>query len=478
MKENKMNSEKRGMTRRDFLKKGIKALAVGTALSIPTWKIGTLIGEKLQNNLGEEGINGLVKELFKKPTEEQLKIEEDDQKIIGETIEEQLKTKKQITLDKKTKLAIYDKWYKSYSPGAENYYGLEKALQKMAPWIEEMKKVFKEVGVPEHIVFLAIPESHFDLKAVSGKFAGGPFQFIEETGKAYNLKIENAIDERFDPIKSARACAEYLKKNYEELNNDWKLALAEYNGAYAGKYKKHRENKKERNYQDYLAWREERINSFINQDFFEHTVSKNETLENICKKYKLSTGELLKFNNLKSSVLKVGQKIKLPPTIDVKLIKLSDSLENLNYPEKFFAVLNVIKSHNLEKKFAGKSISFKLIKTPKIETNIFSYKLNKGETVFVAARSICSRLKKLNPPVNLSINQVATIIQKQNGIKNGAVSAGQELKVALPIARKMTLGEIAVKYKIALDQIQALNPAIISSDKALPENYEIRLPKS
>ena len=92
-----------------------------------------------------------------------------------------------------------------------------------------MKEILRKEGMPEDLVYLAMIESGFTPHAVSVANAVGPWQFISGTGKRYDLKINDWIDERRDPIKSTVAAALYLKELYALFNNDWYLAAAGYN---------------------------------------------------------------------------------------------------------------------------------------------------------------------------------------------------------------------------------------------------------
>jgi len=62
--------------------------------------------------------------------------------------------------------------------------------------------------------------------------AAGIWQFTRDTGRHY-LKINYAIDERLDPIKSTHAALEHLQGNYNELRS-WPLAIIAYNYGLAG----------------------------------------------------------------------------------------------------------------------------------------------------------------------------------------------------------------------------------------------------
>ncbi len=89
-------------------------------------------------------------------------------------------------------------------------------------------EIFNEYGLPEEIKALAIVESALNPTAVSRAGASGMWQFMYRTAKLYDLHIDSFVDERMDPVASARAAARYLKDSYDVFG-DWNLALASYN---------------------------------------------------------------------------------------------------------------------------------------------------------------------------------------------------------------------------------------------------------
>ncbi len=115
-----------------------------------------------------------------------------------------------------------------------NYFSKEKKevvqkwLKRGARFLPYFKTIYREYGLPEDLVYLALIESGCNPFAVSKAGAVGIWQFIEGTAKLYNLKIDYWIDERKDFIKSTHASAKYLKKLYE-IFGDWRIAVASYN---------------------------------------------------------------------------------------------------------------------------------------------------------------------------------------------------------------------------------------------------------
>ncbi|PID51982.1 MAG: hypothetical protein CR972_04260 [Candidatus Moraniibacteriota bacterium] len=296
----KKQSSQKGMTRRDLL--------IGAGASLATLAVGKKIiniAEDMHNDaLLDKKLQEIEKHIaerdLSKTTHEQSQITYKEKEIIGKTFIEQIRTSDTVILDNATRKAIYTHWHEEYTNHDKK---LRDGLNRMQPWIAEIKEVFRTYDIPEEFIYLAIAESHFDIKAVSSKGAIGPYQITEKTARLpqYNLTVNSWCDERLDPIKSAELCAKHLRDSYVQFGNDWNMALMDYNGKLTNIYRKH------------LLKKEETVQIRVRPT--KHSMQKGETLSSIAKQYNTSVKLLKRANKLSDNMvrtLQIGQKLYIP----------------------------------------------------------------------------------------------------------------------------------------------------------------------
>ena len=157
-----------------------------------------------------------------------------------------------------------------------------------------------------------------------------------------------------------------------------------------------------------------------------YTVEKGDSLWSIANKFNTTVANLKSLNNLSSNLLQIGQKLKINATKvdqpnEYYSVKKGDTLysiatkNNLTVPE--LKKLNNLKSDNLS---IGQTLLIK--KTPKENTNITTYTVKKGDTLYSIARKY-----------NTTVNAITTL----NNLTSNNLSIGQTLKI--PVSTQNTI---------------------------------------
>lgn len=108
-----------------------------------------------------------------------------------------------------------------------NHASIER-IQNSTPMLKFYADELERQGIPLDFVILPLIESGNNPQARSPANALGLWQFMPQTASEWGLKRSMNFDERVDVQKSTLAATKYLKSLHEHFH-DWNLVLASYN---------------------------------------------------------------------------------------------------------------------------------------------------------------------------------------------------------------------------------------------------------
>jgi len=441
------------ISRRRFLKDMVELVGKAATGYAAIKAIEQVVNYKEKSGNKEQVANKkTVKEGLKdEPTEEQQEIENEDSVSSKEVLN--FNNEGPIEFNLKTTEAIKNNWKEKYRNNPKLRNSFIKAYHDIGYWRPYLERIFEDRGVPKEFIFLAIPESHWQPGAVSRTGAAGAYQFMPKTAEMYDLTVNANYDERKDPLLSAGACADLLADLYK-ATKDWNLALSGYNGSFIWKYlKKAKAGESEVSYEGFLKFIEDKLNLIKDEvkdmDSYNITVRRGENLDVIAARYGLSRAELANYNKIANSRnLKAGQKIAIPMRQSDKQAvfnkKISGFSENLNYPAKYYAIMELIEEGFVKEQ--AEPIIFEIRKI-----NPLTPRHN-----FYTAKAEDKNLYRISKKFNINFKQLVAF--NPEAVRN--LRAGLEIKIPNAKSRQVTLADVARQTNKPLRRLEFLNPAI------------------
>jgi LysM repeat protein len=480
------------ITRRRFLQLGgatLASLALSNLKFIPNTStdkedVETSI-KNIKETLKKEETQAAVGEV--RDTIKNTYIETENIEIIGQTFREQIQSQNHITLDEATRKAIFYNWQEKYAPETINYKeGIVQGLERMRPWIGEIKKIFASHNVPEEYAFLAIAESHFSNKNISRAGAVGVYQITKSTSQLpdFKMTVNDTYDERLDPLKSAELCAKHLRYSYAKLGNNWDLALLDYNGGYTKGFLTSLQEKESQLPKERLASQgtcilqpDETISQIAQR--FETSLTllyrKNAPAEESFKQWiarmeKARPGEILEIPQKRTIVLtdfylwlegEINKKITTELSSNAYVVKAGDNLGAI--AEKFHMDKGLLKSLN-----------------PDVHERL----LHVGQALYVPTKYrtspdiLLSTLSSFSENINYPGKFHAILKIIQDNQLDAALENAPKSFSETRLRKKATLKDISHHEGLELDDLLSLNPAIKSATLPLPMGFSLRIPNT
>ncbi len=290
------------------------------------------------------------------------------------------------------------------------------------------EEIFDKYDMPLEMKYLSVIESALNPSATSKCGAAGLWQFMHATGKIFDLKVNNYVDERRNVEKSTEAACKYLKGMYVTYG-DWLLVIASYNCGPGNVNKAIRKAGGKKTFWDIYPYLPKETQNYV-PAFIAMTY-----IMNFHENYSIKPSIV---NNNKSRLVSVECKSEYCYEVICTTLNITaDELRSFNPELRKTALPSVSKSFSLnlpydkalmfwqlEDTIYQGSLRVKTSKAPLVEEPIFAksnsskakiYKVKKGESLPAIAKKFDCKVWQL---------------RSWNHLKSNRLYPGQKLKVS------------------------------------------------
>jgi membrane-bound lytic murein transglycosylase D len=361
-------------------------------------------------------------------------------------------------------------------------------IARSGAWIGTIKRIFREANLPPRLACLPLIESSFNPYSISFRGASGMWQFMRATGRQYDLKIDQFVDERLDPIRSTHAAVRLLGHNYRTLSS-WPLAITAYNHGLAGM---NRAVKKtgSRDIADIIEHYEKRSFGFASRNFYAEFIA----ALHIYEKYETYFDDIV-----------------TEPPADYVSFRLPDPIRTFTVEKYFGITMEAFRNHNpgllpqafedggfiprgywlnlpdmaeleLVTRYESIPASLKYAYIPGLKR----HRVQKGQTLSEIAvlhgttTSALIRLNNLRNPKQLRagsyIKLPGKFLSKTNHLKsNRKKKIPLQVKTRHRVKKGQTLSSIAHRYNTSVSRIIRLNA--ISNPRRIVAGQLLKIPE-
>ncbi len=350
---------------------------------------------------------------------------------------------------------------------------------------EIIRAVLKEEGLPADLFYVGLIESGYNLRIKSHASATGPWQFMKGTARQYGLRVDNAVDERYNIYKATIAAAKYFRDLYN-IFGSWELALCAYN---AGEYRIIRAIRKggTRDYRELVAKKlipKETV-YYIPKVAAARELSKRREHYgiNVTKK----DGRFYKETILRT-VKGRFQVAKLARDLGMKVsdFKLLNPDLRHNYINTGRRGHRIVLPHQLMTKFdSGKEFKIRYAKSERSSSPARIHKVRRGENLTLIARrygtSVAS-LKKYNrlKGDTLFVGQKIRLSHSASSRQVASRSSDKSGVISYKVKKGDNLSSIAAKFGTSYHAIKRLNSlrssrVFVGQRLKVPTKYNLRV---